>query len=252
MATYTVQISGSAHTTYAYVTINGERFASADKKTYTSKPTVSVYVGAATSAARSKSTVKLNNETVKSGSGTYNLSTDATTININFTTGTHDSERYYNANITTSGEPESGDDTGDSSGGEHYTNIGGTSREIEGGTVMVGGALGEIDSGLTLVDGVQRDITFTKPNVTISITGSGSIYASVVLNGTTYNSSNTLVVPSGTEITLKAAGQKNTVGTINVDGVKVNSATTYIMTVDSDINIILQAGPPGTVSVTTT
>ena len=161
MATYTVNITGNLNSRYGYATINGTTITSAGTKTYTSKPTISVYVGTGTIIDQNLCAVKLNGTTVKSGQGSYSLDFgDDNVVNISFTakssTGT-----YYTADITTQKTSSGGDSVDGGDGSEHYTLIGNAAREIEGGTVLIGGVLREIDSGLALVNGVAREIAFS-------------------------------------------------------------------------------------------
>jgi hypothetical protein len=147
---------------------------------------------------------------------------------------------------------------------DHNTPIGSTSREIESGTVLIGGVVREIESGLVLANGVAKEIAFTKPLVKVVITNNGQIdnYATVTMNGVTYNSEGNFLLYAGTVITLKVrsvnyTGNASIVGRIYVDTVLVqsikNGTATYELTVDSHTNIHLSrsADGYGTIEVTT-
>lgn len=127
---------------------------------------------------------------------------------------------------------------------DHNTLMGSTSREIEGGTVLIGGVVREVDSGMTLVGGVVRDIAFVKEVYTITISGSGAGYANVTIDGQTYNSSTTLSVLEGTEITFNIKSNNGAAYSylyINeklIDQV-VNGSKTYSMAVPHDMTIQL-------------
>jgi hypothetical protein len=222
MATYTVKITGSPHSSYGYVTINGTKYTSDRTYTYTSKPTISVYVSATTSSDRSRCSVSLNGERVKTGYGSYDLSTEATDIEISIGSSTGASGYYYSAHITTSGEPESGDDTGGGSGGGHYTNIGSTSREIESGTVLIGGVLREIETGIVLVGGVAREIAFGPGDATMNVVSkTTNAYAmEIEWDGGSHTDSRksaTYSIPIGTTIRFKIP-VSDTIGGIRLNG----------------------------------
>ena len=80
--------------------------------------------------------------------------------------------------------------------------------------------------GKTLIDGVVNTISFAV-NKTVTITQNTSSYSSlayIVVNGTTYNSTQTLNFPSGTIITAYAASESSRLLTrIDVDRVTVAS-----------------------------
>lgn len=158
MATYTVNISGTLNSSYAYATLNGTKTTTAGTKTYTSKPTIAVYVSSSNSYARSNCKVTLNNSTVKNGYGSYTLDIgEADIVNITFASARSGSYTYYTCAITT--ETSTPPDPMAPHDG-HNTNIGQVARQIEGGTVRLGGIGREIESGLVLANGVAREIEF--------------------------------------------------------------------------------------------
>ena len=86
------------------------------------------------------------------------------------------------------------------------TLIDGAEYTITGGKTLIDGAVYSIQDGKTLIDGVVNTISFAV-NKTVTITQNTSSYsflAYIVVNGTTYNSTQTLNFPSGTIITAYA------------------------------------------------
>ena len=246
MATYTVNISGTFNQTYGYLTINGTKITTAGTRTYSSKPTISVYISSSQSNLRSKCEVTINDTVVKSGHGEYTLLTDATTINI-VMLQVQDSSTYlyYCADIGIE-TPKTNE--------PHNTNIGGTAREFESGTVLIGGVLREIESGLVLVNGVAREIEFVVAPKTrrVTITGNGyykdytTKLAYVEIGGKQYTSAASLEVEDGTIATLAAMTGYNTSGDvggeIKENGVLIGRGGygrlgTYDYTIESDVTI---------------
>ena len=124
----------------------------------------------------------------------------------------------------------------------HKTLIGGTVYEIGGGKDLIGGTVYEKDHGKTLVGGTVYEVGFAKP-VTITIEGSGSTYAYVVIDGVQYNTATTVEVPIGaviTCVTSHADGAPSS-GIIRVDyrTVAQEVKATYDYTVVSDATITL-------------
>lgn len=157
MATYTVNISGTFNQTYGYLTINGTKITTAGTRTYSSKPTIKAFVSSSQSNLRSKCYVSHNGTVLKSGYGEYTLSIDAETMDIKMLQVEDPSTYlYYAVEITTKVPSE-----------PHNTNIGGTAREFESGTVLIGGVLREIESGLVLVGGVAREIALAKKEMVL-------------------------------------------------------------------------------------
>ena len=159
MATYTVNVFGDLDSSNGYATIAGTKTTTGGTNTYTSKPTIAVYVSSSRFDVRSKCEVTLNGTTVKSGYGSYTADIgDADTVNIRFAAVPSGSYTYYTCDIFTK-KSSSGGSSG--SGGGHYANIGSAAREIEVGTVRLNGVAREIESGMTLVGGVAREIAFS-------------------------------------------------------------------------------------------
>ena len=158
MATYTVNISGTLNSNYAYATLAGTKTTTAGTKTYTSKPTIAVYVSSSNSSARSNCKVTLNGATVKNGYGSYTVDIgDADIVSITFTSVRSGYYTYYTCDITT--ETSAPPDPMAPHDG-HNTNIGNVAREIERATALIGGVVRKIENGLALVNGVSREIAF--------------------------------------------------------------------------------------------
>lgn len=105
----------------------------------------------------------------------------------------------------------------------HNTNVGNVAREIEGGTALIGGVLRETKSGLVLVNGVVREIAFGSSEATVTITGSGSsFYLYLTIDGTTYDTAATVVVPVGTIISCYARRSSGN-GSVVLNGTTVAS-----------------------------
>lgn len=167
MATYIVNITGSTSNSLAYAILNGVQTTNTGTTTYTSKPTVAVYVDANAYAAKSNCKVTLNGTTVKTGSGTYTADIgDADTVNIKFSSAWVGSYIYFTCDITTETTPPP-DPTAPHDG--HNTNISGVAREIEGGTVRLNGVVREIESGWVLVNGVTREISIAAKMIPFDI-----------------------------------------------------------------------------------
>lgn len=202
MATYAVNISGTFNQTYGYLTINGTKITTAGTRTYSSKPTISVYISSSQSNLRSKCEVTINDTVVKSGHGEYTLSTDATTINI-VMLQVQDSSTYlyYCADIGIE-TPKTNE--------PHNTNIGGTAREIESGTVLLGGVLREIESGLVLVNGVAREIEFARPEmVTLTLSNALTSMERVVVNGQSYTAAGSYEIEKNSTVQVSVKGSSS-------------------------------------------
>ena len=106
------------------------------------------------------------------------------------------------------------------------TLIDGAEYTITGGKTLIDGAVYSIQDGKTLIDGVVNTISFAV-NKTVTITQNTSSYSSlayIVVNGTTYNSTQTLNFPSGTIITAYARSTSSSFSArIIIDGVTVAS-----------------------------
>lgn len=146
----------------------------------------------------------------------------------------------------------------------HKTLINGTAYEIDGGKTLVNGTAYEVDKGKTLVGGTMYGVEFAPSEVTLTITaqdkssGSGSYkdYATVTVNGTTYQTTTTgtlatLVVPYGTVVRCSAKGSASTIfsGAINLNGTTIqtteqagNTVITYdhTLTKDTDVELKVQ------------
>lgn len=227
MATYTVNITGSLNSSYAYATLNGTKTTTTGTNTYTSKPTIDVYVSSSRSSLRSSCKVTLNGTTVKSGYGSYTADIgDADTVNIQFNAVTSGSYTYYTCDITT----EISDPMAPHDG--HNTNIGSVAREIEGGTALIGGVGREFESGLVLVGGVSREIEFDLGAVVLTVAnkdnyhnGYNANYAYAMVGDTRLNPDemSSMEVPYGTIVTIKLKATNSS----NPAKVIVNGTTTF-------------------------
>lgn len=164
-----VNISGSGDINYCYAKINGTSYiGEASNITLKSNTIVFEVFG----AGGNPGTVTIDGNTVLTyelGNATYSwaVPSNVTEINIVLT----DKNFYTTVTVTTK---KSGD-SGGGDGGEHYTLISGTAREIESGTVLIGGVLREIESGLVLVGGVAREIAFGSAKAKVSQLSVGDV-----------------------------------------------------------------------------
>lgn len=230
MATYTVNISGTFNATYAYLTINGTKITSAGKKTYSSKPTIKVYLSSYHSPIRPLCNVKINGTVVQEGEGEYTLSTEATTIDI-VISQIQDTSTYLYFTADISFDPLVPYDG-------HNTNIGQVARQIEGGTVLIGGVRREVESGLTLVGGVSREVTFAD-SVQVVISGepyNGRAYATI--NGSAVYNAGTYEYDKMPTISVYVAGANTSMSEkckVTLDGQTVRGGKgTYNLTVDAN------------------
>lgn len=167
-----VNVSGSGDVNYCYAKINGTNYiGEVSNITLTSNTIVFEVFG----AGGNPGTVTIDGDTVLTyelGNATYSwaVPSNVTEINIVLT----DKNFYTTITVTTKKSVDSG--------GEHYTNISGTAREIESGTVLIGGVLREIESGLVLVNGVAREIAFGSAKAKVSQLSVGDIVR-VPVNG---------------------------------------------------------------------
>ena len=98
--TITVEISGTLHASYGYVTINGEIISSAGSYEYNKPLEISVTVSAATVSGQGSCYVTKNGTSVKTGSGTYTFITEANKVLITFERSSGGMRQYYHAAIT--------------------------------------------------------------------------------------------------------------------------------------------------------
>lgn len=247
---YTVNITGSLDSSNGYATINGTKITSTGTTTYTSKPTISVYVSANLVNLRGNCEVTLNGETVKSGDGSYTVDIgNADIVDIKFNvvmySGTYP---YYTCDITT--ETSAPPDPMAPHDG-HNTNIGNVAREIEGCTGLIGGVLRDVESGLVLVGGVAREVEFAGGEATVTITGSGNdTYLYITIDGTKHTSASTVVVPVATIISCYARRSYGN-GSILLNGTTVASGSParYEYEVTGNVTIKLTYSPYGTASI---
>lgn len=148
----------------------------------------------------------------------------------------------------------------------HKTLVGGTAYEISGGKTLVGGTAYSIKNGKTLVGGTAYEIGFRPEMATITITGSGGNYASVIVDGQVYNSAVTLEVPIGTSIELKMTRTDVGVtsytqideGVYEYQGATLTRITPYTVTTDATVALRTNSVPSpfgtqygGVITVTT-
>ena len=111
----------------------------------------------------------------------------------------------------------------------HKTLIDGVGYDITGGRCLVDGVGYSIQKGRTLEDGVGYDIGFGGGGAPIAVTisGSGSSYASTTINGTKYSSAASgIEVLPGDVITFTVSGDGPTSpGTVKIDGNTVLSTS---------------------------
>lgn len=126
--------------------------------------------------------------------------------------------------------------------------VDGTVYGIKTGQVLIDGTAQTIYNGRTLVAGAGYDIVLSSSEFTVTIEGRGSTdKAWVVINETTYISPTTLIVESGTTITLHTGGGSQDARQstkITIDGVTVVQGTTshaasYMYTPTGDITVTL-------------
>ena len=251
-----VNISGTGDANYCYAQVNGTKYTKAASNITLNSSTIVFEVYGNGSSYLGK--VTIDGDTVltsDTGNATYSwtVPNSVTEINIVLT----DQNYYTTVTVTTQKSGDSGD-----GGGEHYTNIGGTAREIESGTVLIGGVLREIESGLVLVNGVAREIAFKVEPRTFNVTISGSTQptrAKVEINGVEYSSAARLVVESGTELIAYAMSSANGRYTtqVNLNGTRVLTSSsgswfdTYTHVIESDVEVELNSGNTMTINITT-
>lgn len=239
-----VNVSGSGDVNYCYATINGTSYiGSVSNITLKSNTIVFGVYGNSTELPGKVTIDGVDVLTYDLGNATYSwaVPSNVTEINIVLT----DKNFYTTITVTTKKSVDSG--------GEHYTNISGTAREIESGTVLIGGVLREIESGLVLVNGVAREIAFKFEPRTFNVTISGSTQptrAKVEINGVEYSSAARLVVESGTELIAYAMSSANGRYTtqVNLNGTRVLTSSsgswfdTYTHVIESDVEVELDDG----------
>lgn len=126
--------------------------------------------------------------------------------------------------------------------------VDGTVYGIKTGQTLVNGMAQTIYNGRALVAGAGYDIVLSSSEFTVTIEGRGSTKTAwVVINGTTYTSTTTLTVESGTTIALHTEGENQATRQntkITIDGVTVVHGTTshaasYMYTPTGDITVTL-------------
>lgn len=253
MATYTVNITGNLNSSYAYATLNGTNTTTTGTNTYTSKPTIAVYVSSPYSSVRTMCKVTLNGTTVKSGYGSYTVDIgDADAVNIQFNIVDPNGSRYYTCDITT----EVSDPMAPHDG--HNTNIGQVARQIEGGTVRLGGIGREIESGLVLAGGVAREIAFGGGLPKLTIKGSGDANNCYVKvggsSGELHYTEKTIEVEAGTVLYCRIASTSSSGAKITLNGTSVGSGTsakTYNYTIQGNVTVSFNYdGHKGSIDIT--
>lgn len=223
-----VNISGTGAANYCYAQVNGTKYTSAASNiTLTSNTIVFEVYGNGSPPG----SVTIDGNTVLTsdmGNATYSWTVPSNVTEINIVLA--DKSSYTTVAVTTQKAAE-----------PHSTNIGGTAREIESGTVLIGGVLREIESGLVLVNGVAREIAFSGGVFTVTITGTGSTnYQCVEINRVIYYGPATLEVPAGTDIICFVKSQRsNNAVTVNGETVASGEQITYTHKVTSNVTVKL-------------
>lgn len=81
--------------------------------------------------------------------------------------------------------------------------INGAVKNLTGGTVMIGGAVKNLTGGAVRIDGVVKKFNFSSKNhiyIVRGYDGNATSYCRTIINGTTYNDTNHVVVDSGTKV----------------------------------------------------
>lgn len=81
--------------------------------------------------------------------------------------------------------------------------VNGDVKNLTGGTVMIDGVVKNLIGGATRIDGVVKNINFSsKKHIYIvrGYDGNATSYCRTIVNGTTYNDTNHIVVDSGTKV----------------------------------------------------
>lgn len=236
---YIVNISGDTNATYAYATVDEEKIIQSGTYTYNTKPAISVYLSGNLSVTN-KCQIVLNGETVKTGGGSYELGTEAETVDIVFKRNGSSGALYYTADIIAEETPSDPMTPKDG----HNTNIGGAANEVEAGTTLLDGVEIEIESGIVLSGGVGREIKFgpDKFTVTLGATTNKS-RAYVTVGGTEYTDTATIEAESGTELVVyaKKTSSRNTFVYLNDDLVLTAESqyffSEYKLVIESDITV---------------
>lgn len=82
-------------------------------------------------------------------------------------------------------------------------NVNGAVKNLTGGTVMIDGAVKNLIGGATRIDGVVKKFNFSSKNhiyIVRGYDGNATSYCRTIVNGTTYNDTNHVVVDSGTKV----------------------------------------------------
>lgn len=149
-----VNISGTGDANYCYAQVNGTKYTrAASNITLTSNTIVFEIYGNGSPPG----SVTIDGNTVLTsdfGNATYSWTVPSNVTEISIVLA--DKSNYTTVTVTTKKAAD-----------PHSTNIGGTAREFESGTVLIGGVLREIESGLVLVNGVAREIEFVKKEMAV-------------------------------------------------------------------------------------
>jgi len=98
---YTLSLSGTFNSTYAYAKINGTKYTSATSRTVASGETLLIHVAATRSTYDSSCSVKLNGTTVQSGKGEYTWAvTSNATVTFARTSHKAGFSTYYSYKVT--------------------------------------------------------------------------------------------------------------------------------------------------------
>lgn len=81
--------------------------------------------------------------------------------------------------------------------------VNGAVKNLTGGTVMIDGAVKNLTGGAVRIDGVVKKFNFSSKNhiyIVRGYDGNATSYCRTIINGTTYNDTNHIVVDSGTQV----------------------------------------------------
>ena len=198
MANRTITITGAGSSNGTYVTIDGTKYYSATTLTVADGTQITCTKGGLSGSITVNGTTQTSPYTFSvSANTTINLSTD-----------------YYDQSITVTFDTSGG--SGGAAAGEHYTRIGGTAYQIEGGKAKVGSIVYDLEKGLIKASGVTQEFIFIgnepepEPEMaTVSTNGGSSSYAYATVNGKKYYSGS-VEVEVGAVISIYVGGTSNT------------------------------------------
>lgn len=214
-----VNISGTGDANYCYAQVNGTKYTKAASNITLNSSTIvfeiygngSDFLGRVTIDGLAVLTSDMGNATYS-----WTVPSNVTEIDIVLT----DKNYYTTIAVTTKKAAD-----------PHSTNIGGTAREIESGTVLIGGVLREIESGLVLVNGVAREIEFVKPEmVTLKLSKALTSMERVVVNGQSYTAAGSYEIEKNSTVQVSVKSSSSSyvsVVRLNRTSVVSNRSTSF-------------------------